>query len=203
MATLTTGTLYALDKDTTRYEILSNRLKLAGATNVSPVQADFFNWEHDENVKFIVLDPSCSGSGLVTHQLIDQGKITYDPHFSTRRIRRLARFQYKMLMHALSFKHVHQVVYSTCSIYTEENENVVRKALKAYWRRYKLVKILPKWKRRGLGDYGECMVRTHPLKDKTQGFFVALIERRQLRLRHRLMTRRYRYWNKKRHLKYK
>ena len=45
----------------------------------------------------------------------------------TVRIQKLANFQIVILSHALRFKNVQRVVYSTCSLHELENENVVQK----------------------------------------------------------------------------
>jgi len=101
-------------------------------------------------VKRIMLDPSCSGSGLPTHSDnhnsrrncktpendvcggSDDGK-TDDCGGSddVGRLQKLSHFQKKLLSHALKeFKSVEVICYSTCSIHHEENEAVVEECLK-------------------------------------------------------------------------
>jgi putative methyltransferase len=53
------------------------------------------------------------------------------PQEVKERAANLSKFQYKILSKALTDYHSARfVVYSTCSIYVEENENVVRDVLK-------------------------------------------------------------------------
>lgn len=68
----------------------------------------------------MLVDPSCSGSGLPLHPLMKD----------ERRVRSLASFQIRILSHALTqFPSVKTVCYSTCSVYVEENEAVVSAVL--------------------------------------------------------------------------
>lgn len=71
-----------------------------------------------ENVEYILLDPSCSGSGLV-----DRGDVNTESeklsHVNQKRLTALANFQLRALQHALSFPSVKKVIYSTCSINVE------------------------------------------------------------------------------------
>ena len=74
----------------------------------------------------LVVDPSCSGSGIFGRaiedaQLQEQEKEEID----TERLNRLAGFQFKIMKHALLFPKARKVVYSTCSIHPHENERVV------------------------------------------------------------------------------
>ena len=58
------------------------------------------------------------------------------------RAAQLSKFQYKILLHALTkFASVKWVVYSTCSIYSEENETVVGDVLKKVGGKWKTVDI--------------------------------------------------------------
>lgn len=84
-----------------------------------------------------------------------------------------------MLRHALRFG-ARRVVYSTCSIHREEDEEVVKLALDSSEGRYTLVPALPAWPRRGdtsvFAEADRC-VRVDPDADGMTGFFVACFER--------------------------
>ncbi|XP_060102325.1 putative methyltransferase NSUN7 [Heteronotia binoei] len=90
-----------------------------------------------QKVKVILLLPRCSGLGvsnpiefiLNEHEDaellrdLSQGSVAED------KLNVLAEQQFKELTHAMQFSKVQAVVYCTCSIYPEENEAVVNKAL--------------------------------------------------------------------------
>ena len=69
-----------------------------------------------------------------------------------------------------------KVVYSTCSINIEENENVVKEVLEQL-EDFKLVKAMEEWPRRGIDGFEECL-RVDPDLDLCTGFFVAVFERK-------------------------
>ncbi|VDL98802.1 unnamed protein product [Schistocephalus solidus] len=142
----------------------------------------------------ILLDPSCSSSGLHSRrpELAQEGRLPEE------RITRLSNLQAKLLRHALSFPSVQLVVYSTCSVYEEENEAVVCEQVAKFADDFRLLNIwqdqpaldltsgspqtpfIPRatWKTRGLGNDMSCCVRANPEKDLTVGFFVACFKRR-------------------------
>lgn len=134
------------------------------------------------DVTYILLDPSCSGSGL--------DRLDYD-HSDVdlpTRLRSLSIFQTRLLKHALSFPSVKRVVYSTCSIHPEENERVVSAVLIDVkgWRvlrRDEQPHGLQNWHRRGISeecpseDIAQGCIRCDKGKDGTIGFFaVALLK---------------------------
>lgn len=128
------------------------------------------------------------------------------------RLEKLATFQYQMILHAFKCESnvkprydakpqpvssAKRVVYSTCSIHPEEDEQVVIKALNSptakqnNWTLAPRSEVLPAWERRGRpeemgGDRGvycsmgpltidlaDGVIRCMPGEDKTNGFFVA------------------------------
>lgn len=179
LASLCSKTI-AVERDFKRCETLKQIVQGAGAEEVVQIiNQDFLKVKADElqNVEYIILDPSCSGSGM--NRIGDQsGK--KDPH----RILSLSRLQTMLLKHALTFPKVKKVVYSTCSIYREENENVVAEVLDSN-PGFKLDKCLESWHRRGdpesnLGPKkAEKCIRAEPKDDLTIGFFVAVFKRRK------------------------
>ena len=101
------------------------------------------------------------------------------------RLAALAAFQVSAVCHAMQFPAVRRIVYSTCSVHREENEDVVAKVLRDAGRAagFRLIPALPGWHRRGFATPGlsdkevACVVRVDPAEDSTNGFFVALFER--------------------------
>jgi putative methyltransferase len=98
-----------------------------------------------------------------------------------KRLWNLEALQRKMLLHAMSFENVKRIVYSTCSIYQEENENVVLFALKNCNKSFVLDKVHPAWTNRGIcmedGFNLDYCVRTDMKQNKTNGFFIACFKR--------------------------
>jgi len=91
---------------------------------------------HDVDV--LVLDPSCSGSGLSEHAVASSNESHSNNCLQKRcaaavdakRLKALTDFQTNILTHALTaFPVLHACCYSTCSIFREENELVVLRAL--------------------------------------------------------------------------
>ena len=99
---------------------------------------------------------------------------------SHTRLKQLAGFQVSILKHVLSFPSIKRVVYSTCSIHTEENEAVVEQALQDAGHRFALVDAMPNFPSRGSDDFacGPKCIRVSSEKDLTNGFFVACFERK-------------------------
>ena len=117
--------------------------------------------------------------------------------YSDSRVQALAAFQTAALLHALSFPAAQRVAYSTCSLHAAENECVVATVLEqaaVLQQGWQLVTALPQWPRRGatgwqLGDEDAAkVVRTDPVEDGTDGFFVAVFERKQTKKKMKKMN---------------
>ena len=83
------------------------------------------------------------------------------------------------MCHALSFPAMQRLVYSTCSIHHQENEDVVRRVLRKHRAQFRLVHALNDMPGRGEGSFphSEYCLRLDPARDLTNGFFVACFER--------------------------
>ncbi|XP_069683821.1 28S rRNA (cytosine-C(5))-methyltransferase [Periplaneta americana] len=178
------GTLYAVEMGQKRYQTLCNQVEKSGATCVKTLHCDALTLDSTQcpGVQYILVDPSCSGSGMVRRPNIDKGE-----KCSEARLVRLAAFQILLLRHALiNFPDVKRVVYSTCSINTEENEEVIEQVLtlvnsNASNPVFKVVDSAFKdnWKHFGSENFEwgpKCLYAKADV-DFTDGFFVAIFEK--------------------------
>lgn len=142
----------AFERSEFRAKTLSKMLSVAGASKYVSVNVQDFTRSNPRdfaNVLGLVVDPSCSGSGIFGRKNAaplpktdtEKQKEGDDDHEEEEeeededaqgmskeeedRLLKLAGFQYKVVKHALSFPKAQVVVYSTCSIHAHENEHVV------------------------------------------------------------------------------
>ncbi|TNV79132.1 hypothetical protein FGO68_gene6818 [Halteria grandinella] len=141
------GEVLSYEKDVNRFAVLKKRVHECKASKmVTVINEDFLECNPVENpnlqdLDIILCDPSCSGSGMKLHSGHSTQSIapcTLDietPEDQLERAKNLGKFQFKILSKALNEfvngdEGARFVVYSTCSIYREENEEVVRDVLK-------------------------------------------------------------------------
>ncbi|XP_059721606.1 28S rRNA (cytosine-C(5))-methyltransferase isoform X2 [Haemorhous mexicanus] len=171
------GQIFAFDVDAKRMATMNTLLTRAGVTGCQLVQQDFLTVDPRDpkysRVTHILLDPSCSGSGMVTRGPGEEAAP------NAERLQALAGFQRRILSHALSFPAVRRLVYSTCSLHQEENEDVVQAVLQEWGSAFRLVTAFPSWSCRGLAAFSgaESCLRASPEETLTHGFFVAVLER--------------------------
>ncbi|NXT24722.1 NSUN5 methyltransferase, partial [Syrrhaptes paradoxus] len=171
------GQIFAFDVDTKRLATMNTMLMRAGVTGFQLAQQDFLTVDPADpkysKVTYILLDPSCSGSGMVNRVPREEAAP------SAERLQALAGFQRKILSHALSFPALQRLVYSTCSVQREENEDVVHAVLQERGSAFRLVNAFPSWPCRGLAAFpgAESCLRASPADTLTHGFFVAVLER--------------------------
>ena len=241
--------VHACDRDAVRAQALTQMVETAGASKNVKVHAgqDFLKTNASKSpwnsVTSILLDPSCSGSGMIGR--VETLKLTLPQQHSNRspsntkkrkvltlkseplpsqtvpeelaleetrsdefksRLQALSAFQLSLLLHAFKFPRARKITYSTCSIYSEENEQVVMKALLSDLAKEQSWNILPRseqvaglrtWHGRGdleacttyIGSGNElnaakvadaCIRCERGKKDGTQGFFLAGFVRDEL-----------------------
>jgi len=185
------GSLIALERAPARYKTLERMLARAGCLadaggNVSPQKHDFLAVEPTgdyERIQYMLLDPSCSGSGIVNRLDYLTGNddeqdnleqiVPDERRANSHRLAALAALQQRMIRHAMTFPHLVRFTYSTCSVHEEENEQVVAAALASPeaaaggWRLAPRADVLPTWPVRGRPEacdaaLAECMVRCTP-----------------------------------------
>ncbi|NWV63709.1 NSUN5 methyltransferase, partial [Malurus elegans] len=196
------GQIFAFDVDPKRVATTNTLLTRAGVTGCQLAQQDFLTVDPRDpkysRVTHILVDPSCSGSGNVRLQLLTwswagglqipgdsscpAGMVTRVPGEevapSAERLQALAGFQRRVLSHALSFPALQRLVYSTCSLHQEENEDVVQSVLQDWGSAFRLVTTFPSWPCRGLAAFpgADSCLRASPAETLTHGFFVAVLE---------------------------
>lgn len=191
--------ILAIEKNAKRFRLLNDRMKQLGHDRglVSTFNEDFLQLDADTRQwpDAILLDPSCSASGVVSRidvsvqfdeQNADRSEETQGEEAT--RIAQLAEMQTNLLVHALTeFPNVKRVVYSTCSIHEEECERVVAEAIGRSPKGWRLSNIMPtNWVTRGrvlsdtsasIGKSLSRCIRCDPRADHTNGFFVAAFDR--------------------------
>eukprot|EP00555_Chaetoceros_dichaeta_P001257 CAMPEP_0198278522 /NCGR_PEP_ID=MMETSP1447-20131203/66421_1 /TAXON_ID=420782 /ORGANISM="Chaetoceros dichaeta, Strain CCMP1751" /LENGTH=585 /DNA_ID=CAMNT_0043973607 /DNA_START=41 /DNA_END=1795 /DNA_ORIENTATION=+ len=213
--------IFAFDRSSSRISILRDRLSklvpLAPAPDQSGTQQsksslpevltiheDFLKVDPKDKtykkVKCILLDPSCSGSGIIDtpDRLLRPadrgGNQSNGEKGGGKRVETLSNFQLLILKHAMSFPQVQRIVYSTCSVHDKENEHVVASALDeaneqieedALKWSFVSPLALQGWGRRGhevsglTEEQANCLARVDGTDgDNTNGFFVSYFERK-------------------------
>lgn len=112
----------ALEKNKIRYQRLCYNVNLQGATKVTVLNTDAR--ELDEMFKFdkILLDAPCSGSGTLTEKNVSS--------YNEELLLRCIKTQTSLLKKAMQLIKVKgEIIYSTCSILKEENEEILKTCL--------------------------------------------------------------------------
>ena len=116
----------ACEKNKIRAERLKYNLEKQGATRVTVMMQDARNLDDFFSFDKILLDAPCSGSGTLNVNDINLSK-----YFTKELIDRSVKTQKDLLKKAVKIlKKNGELIYSTCSILKEENENVVKDILK-------------------------------------------------------------------------
>lgn len=116
----------ACEMNTIRAERLKYNIEKQGASSVYVMLSDsrkindFFSFDQ------VLLDAPCSGSGTLN---INDANL--EKYFTPRLVEKSVKSQVSLLRKALKvLKPGHEMVYSTCSILAQENEDVVNQVLK-------------------------------------------------------------------------
>lgn len=108
-----------------RVERLRYNLDKQGASSVFVMLEDARNIDNFFSFDQILLDSPCSGSGTIN---INENNL--NEYFTTELVERSKKLQIALIKKAIKIlKSGKEMVYSTCSILKEENEDIIRKVL--------------------------------------------------------------------------
>ena len=118
----------ACEMNKIRAEKLKYNIKKQGATSVYVMETDSRRLNNYFSFDRILLDSPCSGSGTLSIQDKRIKEI-----FTEKLIKKCQKTQLELLTKAIKvLKPGKEMVYSTCSILKDENEDIVEKALQKY-----------------------------------------------------------------------
>ena len=160
-----TGTIIALDVKTERINSMKNNLERLGCKNVLIYNKDA-EYASDLGLKFdkILLDAPCSGNFCIDNEWFTKRKIS---DFNEK-----AFIQKRLLQTGVRcLKQGGTLVYSTCSLEKEENEEVIEWAMHELG--VELIDLNLGIGEPGLTETTSVTRRLWPNRTSTQGFFVA------------------------------
>ena len=115
----------AIEKNKIRSERLQYNINKQGAKKVSVLNTDARNLNEYFMFDKILLDAPCSGSGTITNNDFT--------NFSEDLVSRSVKFQTSLIEEAIKHLRVGgELIYSTCSILKEENEDIINYCLNKY-----------------------------------------------------------------------
>ena len=162
----------ACEMNNIRIEKLKYNIEKQGATTVTILQSDSRNLSDYFAFDQILLDAPCSGSGT-----IDLNNERTYKNFTEKLVEKSTKSQLTLLKKALKIlKPGHEMIYSTCSILQDENENILDKVLKGLNAEIVPIEIkgiedIPNLPTKILGTLCVCPNKYY------EGFFVAKIRK--------------------------
>ena len=170
------SSVVAYERDSGRFVTLCNRTK--HIKSIKCVEADFLLADVSQSdAELIMVDPSCSGSGIVTRIAFEDADGGNVGSMGMQRLASLSAFQTRAVVKAMSFPRARFVIYSTCSVHREENEDVVQRVLEQCTEWRLMSPWSDKWTSRGFGSAAQGCMRVDAKAHRTIGFFVALFEK--------------------------
>jgi len=163
------GEIIAVDISKDRTEKIIENMQRLGITSVKTVIADAVSFNDNQEYDRILIDAPCSNTGVFIKRPDARWKRKPED------IKTLSELQLKILQNASTMvKNGGIIVYSTCSIESEENILVVQKFLENN-KNFKFIDISEHflWKHEGKEGFIQILQSKH----NTDGFFIAKLQR--------------------------
>jgi 16S rRNA (cytosine967-C5)-methyltransferase len=163
------GLLISMEKHPNRASQLRDNLKRWNARVAFVIAADAINFPVKEKFDKVLLDAPCTGFGVLNKRVDLRWKR------SLQDIENLQRLQLKLLEIATEVLEINGViVYSTCTIETDENERVVEKFLQNH-PEFELENLAGEFADKYL--WNQTMVRTFPHRHDMDGTFAVRLRK--------------------------
>ncbi len=174
------GLIVANDLDRNRLEALKFNLQKYGVTNTVVTNSDGrFLWQNGIKFDKILLDAPCSGSGtFVTNQNVFES-------WNLSKVNELSRLQKQLLESASKcLDEDGEIVYSTCSLDPEENEEVIDFAVGKLGLTTEKIELNGIKHDRSLKSFNRdylpevrYAIRIQPFDNFTEGFFICKLKK--------------------------
>lgn len=170
------GEIFATDINKFRLEELRKRAKRAGAQNIRVKQIKDVSDLSDQYAEYfdiVFIDSPCTGLGTIRRNPGMKWKIT------KQTLSEICKKQASLLSNCDPLlKKGGRLIYATCSILKEENEEQIEKFLSLN-SNYQLIKLNEKLKDSGIQLIeNDCYMKLMPHIHGTDGFFCAVIEKK-------------------------
>tara|TARA_Y100000310_G_scaffold216888_1_gene217961 strand:+ start:5486 stop:6385 length:900 start_codon:yes stop_codon:yes gene_type:complete len=168
------GWIIANESNSFRKNILKMNMERCGVENVRIEEQNGEDFECSGKFDAILVDAPCTGSGLIKGKIARTKKLLKE--WNPKVIEKYARLQKKILERAyLYLKKGGRIVYATCSMEPEEDEDVIEWFLAKHkdCRLVKPPRVNGYRIKSGLKNY----IKLWPQYYGTDGFFVAVVEK--------------------------
>ena len=164
------GRIVSVDYSLARMKAWKRETQRLGVEIADPVIGDAARLGLSESFDLVVVDPPCTGTGVFDRN----PRMKW--YLSTQSVDRYSILQRRFLDSAASLvKKDGRILYCTCSLTVEENEEVVSSFLKSH-PEFETRSVLENHGGPGLRGMVDCR-RFYPHRDRTAGYFIARMER--------------------------
>jgi 16S rRNA (cytosine967-C5)-methyltransferase len=164
------GTIVSVDYSPARMKSWRREVRRLGVKIANPVISDASRLGLHDSFDLVVIDPPCSGTGVFDRN----PRMKW--HLSPQSVDRYSILQGRFLELAASLVGEEgRILYCTCSLTVEENEQVISAFLKSH-PEFETRPILEHYGAPGLMGLVDCR-RFYPHRDRTAGYFIARMQR--------------------------
>lgn len=164
------GRIVSVDYSLRRMIAWKRETQRLGVEIADPVIGDAARLGLNESFDLVVVDPPCTGTGIFDRN----PRMKW--HVSAQSVDRYSILQRRFLDSAASLVQKDgRILYCTCSLTVEENEEVVASFLKSH-PEFETRPALENWGGSALSGMVDCR-RFYPHRDSTAGYFIGRIER--------------------------